>query len=364
MIMMNSGLKKRQVLIHPASYGTAREAIGRAFDLFRVNIKGKSVLIKPNVLRVSEAKEGIVTHPDVLRAVVEKVEAMQPASIIVGDNPGAFSYGENERAFRATGLMDAAKGYWRNIGDDSREVAFNPDFLPRVGVSRAILDADVVISLPKFKTHGLTVVTGAIKNSYGFLPGAQKATLHRISGCAEKFHRAIVEVFRLRVPDLFIVDAVVGMEGNGPASPDLRDIGLILASDNAVAMDAVIATMMGVAPHLLPFLTVAKEMGLGDYDLDTIDVVGELKPLPAFKLPPLSGEAILGNASAQAFVHGRSLSRPHVDPDRCTGCGTCAEHCPASALSMDEGLPRVDADTCIACFCCQEMCPTKAIAVK
>jgi uncharacterized protein (DUF362 family)/Pyruvate/2-oxoacid:ferredoxin oxidoreductase delta subunit len=357
-------MKKRQVLIHPASYATAGEAVGRAFDLFPIDIKGKNVLIKPNVLRVSEAREGIVTHPAVVRAVVEKVEAMQPASIIVGDNPGAFSYGENERAFRVSGLMDAAKGYWRNIGDDSREVAFNPEFLPRVGVSAAILDADVVISLPKFKTHGLTVVTGAIKNSYGFLPGAQKATLHRISGCAERFHRAIVEVFRLRVPDLFIVDAVVGMEGNGPACSDLRDIGLILASDNAVAMDAVIATMMGVAPRLLPFLTAAKEAGLGDYDLDAIEVFGELKRLPAFKLPPLSGEAILGNGPVQAFIHGRSFVRPHVDADRCTGCATCAEHCPVSALSMDGGVPRVDADTCIACFCCQEMCPEKAIAVK
>lgn len=357
-------MQKRQVLIHPAGYETVREAVDRVFDLFPLTIKGKSVFVKPNVLRVSEAKEGIVTHPAVVRAVVEKVETMQPASIVVGDNPGAFSYGENERAFRVTGLMDAAKGHWRNIGDDSREVPFNPDFLPRVSVSRAILDADVVISLPKFKTHGLTVVTGAIKNSYGFLPGAQKATLHRISGCAEKFHRAVVEVFRLRVPDLFIVDAVVGMEGNGPASSDLRDIGLVLGSDNAVAMDAVIATMMGVAPHLLSFLTIAREMGLGDYDLDTIDIIGELRRLPAFKLPPLSGEAILGNAPVQAFIHGRSFARPHVDADGCTGCGTCAEHCPASALSMVEGLPQVDADMCIACFCCQEMCPTKAIAVK
>ena len=188
------------------------------------------------------------THPSVLRAVVEKVESMSPASLVVGDNPGVHSYGDNENSFAETGLMDAAKGYYRNLGDTSRHLAFNPEYIPEVGVSKEILDADILISLPKFKTHGLTVMTGAIKNSYGILPGAQKARLHQIAGSPERFHDLIVEVFRLRVPDLFILDAVIGMEGNGPASPDLRKIGLVLAADNAVALDGVVATMMGLEP--------------------------------------------------------------------------------------------------------------------
>ena len=146
--------------------------------------------------------------------------------------------------------------------------------MPTVSLSRIVLEADIIISLPKFKTHGLTVITGAIKNSYGFLPGAQKAKLHKAAGSPERFHELVVEVFRLRVPDLFLVDAVVGMEGNGPASPDLRDIGLILASDNAVALDAVMATMMGCEPGRLRFLQKAKEAGLGDYDLSRLKSSG------------------------------------------------------------------------------------------
>ncbi len=108
------------------------------------------------------------------------------------------------------------------------------------------------------------MITGAIKNSYGFIPGAQKAMLHKAAGSPKRFHEAIVAVFSLRVPDLFIMDAVVGMEGNGPASPDLRDIGLILASDNAVAMDAVVADMMGCDPGRILFLQKAKAAGLGE----------------------------------------------------------------------------------------------------
>ncbi len=353
-----------RVMIHPADYETVRQAVERAFQLFPMQVAGRKVLIKPNVLRSSEAGEGIVTHPAVLRAVVEKVEEMGPASLVVGDNPGVFSYGDNEASFKKTGLMEAAMGYYRNIGNDSQKVPFNPDYMPRVSISRAVLEADIIISLPKFKTHGLTVMTGAIKNSYGCLPGAQKAQLHKAAGSPERFHEVIVEVFQLRVPDLFIVDAVVGMEGNGPASPDLREIGLIMASDDAVAIDAVMATMMGLEPGRLRFLQKAEELGLGSHDVDKIDIIGELKILPDFKLPPLSGEASSKNKAIQEMVHSRTLLRPQADPDLCTACGTCIDQCPVSALSMDGDLPRVDPDICITCFCCQEICPEKAITLK
>jgi uncharacterized protein (DUF362 family) len=200
-----------KVMIHKASYDNCRVAVDRAFELFPLDIAGKKVVIKPNVLRTSRSDEHIVTHPALLRAVVDKVEQLGPAEIVVGDNPGLFNYGDNERSFEATGLMAAAKGYYQNLGNATDQLAFDPEFMPRVGVSTKIMAADILISLPKFKTHGLTVMTGAIKNSYGILPGAQKARLHQIAGTPERFHRVITEVFRLRVPDLFIMDDVTGM---------------------------------------------------------------------------------------------------------------------------------------------------------
>lgn len=353
-----------RVMIHPADYSTVRAAVDRAFDLFPMDARGKKVLIKPNVLRASGPEEGIVTHPAVLRAVVERVEAMAPASLVVGDNPGLFNYGDNEESFRQTGLMEAAKGHYENIGNASRPLSFDPEFMARVNVSQAVLDADLIISLPKFKTHGLTVITGAIKNSYGILPGAQKAQLHKAAGSPERFHEVIVEVFGIRVPDLFIMDAVVGMEGNGPASPDLRDIGLILASNNAVALDAVMARMMGLDPDRLRFFEKAVELGFGSFDSEQIEIEGEFKPLSDFELPPLGGEAILDNPVIQDMIHQKTLLTPRADPDLCTGCETCVEQCPGSALTMVDGLPQVDMDLCVTCFCCQEMCPEKAMALK
>lgn len=350
-----------QVMIRPAGYTTVREVVERVFQRFPLDCSDKRVVIKPNVLRASRAAEGIVTHPAVLRAVVEKVESLGPASLVVGDNPGLFSYGANEAAFEQTGLMAAAGGHYRNIGLDGVSVPFRREYLDTVSVSRAILEADILISLPKFKTHGLTVMTGAIKNSYGILPGAQKARLHKIAGSPARFHELVVAVYQLRVPDLFIVDAIVGMQGNGPASPDLRDIGLVLAGDNGVAVDAVIATMMGVDPGRLGFLRQAAAEGLGSWHLEDIHIDGALSPIPEFQLPPLGGEALQENAAVQEMLESKSRLTPRADPDGCTGCGTCADQCPAEALTMVDALAEVDMTRCITCFCCQEMCPEKAM---
>ncbi len=353
-----------KILIEKADYAHIGEAVEKVFEIFPIDMKGKKVFIKPNLLRSSAPEECIVTHPAVLRAVVEKVKSMNPAAIVVGDNPGIFGYGENEEAFKETGLMDAAMGCYMNIGDDSQKVPFNPAFLPEVTLSRIVLDADVIISLPKFKTHGLTVLSGAIKNSYGFLPGAQKAKLHKAAGSPGRFHEVIVDVFRLRVPDLFIVDAVTGMEGNGPASPDVRDIGVILASDNAVALDGVIAVMMGCNPEDVFFLRKAKESGLGEYDLACHEILGELKTIPGFKLPPVRLEGVPYVGGTEDLFESRIRLRPKVDAQSCTGCGACIDHCAARALSMGDRIPVVDADTCITCFCCQEICPQRAITLQ
>jgi len=117
-------------MIHPADYGNVRQAVDRAFEIFPLALMGKTVLIKPNLLRSSKADEGIVTNPAVLRAVVEKVKTLKPSMIVVGDNPGIFGYGANEECFKTTGLMEAAQGYYQNIGNDAQSVPFNPDFTP------------------------------------------------------------------------------------------------------------------------------------------------------------------------------------------------------------------------------------------
>ena len=358
----------QKVLVHDADYADCRQAVKAVFDLFPVDVAGKRVMIKPNALRASEAAQGIVTNPSVVAAVVDKVAELGAASIIVGDNPGMMSYGANEITFRQTGLMEASRGHYRNIGMDAVQRDFNPDYLQggirSISVSRAIMDADVYISLPKFKTHGLTILSGGIKNNYGIIPGALKAKLHMLSGNALTFCRLIVDIYALRIPDLIIVDGVVGMEGNGPASLELRDVGKIIASDNGVALDTVIGKMMGVSADRLPFLRFASEKGLGSWDLNEIRISGDAELIPDFKLPPITSMAVPFPDERLSFFNTRTALRPKVDEDACSGCETCVDQCPASALSMNGNLPMVDAEKCIACFCCQEMCPEQAMHLQ
>jgi len=166
-----------------------------------------------------------------------------------------------------------------------------------------------------------------------------------------------------RAFDLFIVDAVIGMEGNGPASTDLREIGLVLAADNGAALDATMARMMGVEPGALPFLRMAAERGLGHHEAEAIRIAGELVPIPGFKLPPAAHPqraADLPTGEGELFS-SRIRLRPKADPSTCTACGLCVDQCPVSALHLQKDIPLVDAKQCIACFCCQEMCPQTAI---
>ena len=356
-----------RVLIEPTDYQTCRAAVEKAFGVFAPPVRGKKVLVKPNVLRAARPEEAVTTHPAVIRAIVECLADLGAGGITVGDNPGLMGYGANEASFERAGLIEASLGHYRNIGLDAVEVPFSvlgdAEAMPKVSVSRAILEADLFLSVPKFKTHGLTVITGAVKNSYGILPGAQKALLHKLAGSPERFQEVVVDVFALRPPDFILVDAVLGMQGNGPAGTDLRWVGRLLAGDNAVAVDSVICRMMGLDPSKLRLLHKAKALGLGDFAPEAVEVLGELQVLEGFRLPPLDGGAIHHSAGLQKLLESRISMRPKAEGARCTACGTCVAQCPAQALSIIDNVAVVDPMLCIACFCCQEMCPEKAIAL-
>jgi uncharacterized protein (DUF362 family)/NAD-dependent dihydropyrimidine dehydrogenase PreA subunit len=355
--------EKHTVMLRQASYAACRAAVDSAFKLFPLPFTGKKVLIKPNALRKAAPEEAVTTHPAVLKAVVDRVLEDKPGALWVGDNPGLAGYGNNEDCFRATGLMEAAGEHYVNISNKSAAVPFALAGEGNIQVSSAVLEADIVISVPKFKTHGLTVLSGAIKNSYGILPGALKGRMHQRAGSPGGFQRMILEVFKLRVPDLFIMDAILGMQGNGPASKDLRHIGLIMASDNAVALDAVMAGMVGLDPGELPVLALAAAQGLGSFAKDDIRIDGEFKVLHDFSLPPMP-EGGYAAPGLQRYIDGSTAVSPVVNADLCIGCGECVDICPGKALAMEGELPRVDLGKCIQCYCCQELCPQKGIQLK
>jgi NAD-dependent dihydropyrimidine dehydrogenase PreA subunit len=240
---------------------------------------------------------------------------------------------------------------------------------------RHLFDADLVINLPKAKTHGQMVLTAAVKNSFGAVIGMEKAQWHfRAGRSPEDFARLLVHIHALVAPRLSILDGVIGMEGNGPSAGDPRSLGFLLASTDAHALDAVLARMWGLAPHQVFTLAVARDLGVLPA-FDQIDVVGvpldELVVRPPWRLArpsPLRGFG--GPAWLSSLLERLMTLRPEIDRGACVACGECARVCAAHAIALtsDSAPPgppvTIDRDQCISCFCCQEMCPEGAIRVS
>ncbi|MDP2662460.1 MAG: DUF362 domain-containing protein [Dehalococcoidia bacterium] len=353
----------QRVLITNANYRNCRRAIEEALSAFPLAIRGRKVLVKINGMTDTEPEQGLILHPAFLRALLGLLEEMGAGEIMVGDNPGINYYGRNEAAFKASGLWEAAGAHYLNLGREARLVPFDPTYMNSVFPSSAVLDADIVISVPKFKTHARAGLSVALKNSFGILPGAQKSNLHHRAPAPRDFARMLAQVFRLRPPDLVIVDGILAGQGIGPYSPDLRYLGLVMASDNGVAMDATVARMMGYDPDQAPLLRFAQELGLGSYREEDIEVMGNFAPIPGFTVPPLADISSTEPIGYKGGMAESPFYRPKVDASKCDGCCICAEGCPPGALTMSEGLPRLDASLCVPCFCCQEVCPRQAIAV-
>ncbi len=349
------------VAIYDACYGDAAEVVEAAFKDFGVDLRNKTVLIKPNIIGPFAVRKAITTHPSVVSAVVKAVEVRGPARIIVGDNPGVRGYGSNKVCAQRSGIYEVCEPYYVNLSEEGVSATSNSPYTQRVTISRSFLEADYYISIPKFKTHMLTVITGAIKNSFGMLVGGQKAAIHRMAQTCETFSEALVDVFQIRPPDLVVMDAVVGMEGKGPSSEDLRDIGKIMVSDNAVAMDAIMAVMMGLEPARVPMLRIAHERGLGQIVPGRIEAVGSPKPIENFKLPSKLMRGPAGHIMWR-LVMQLMTSRPVPNEEKCTKCRMCEEHCPMGAIKLNP-YPRVNPERCISCFCCMEMCPSQALDV-
>lgn len=154
------------------------------------------------------------------------------------------------------------------------------------------------------------------------------------------------------------MDGVLAMEGNGPASKDLINLGKIMAGNDSVAVDTVVAYIMGF-PDLPRTIALAAAKGYGICELSRINILGELQVIPGFKLPQMDQYLTTVNTTMNSIT----AVRPWVDKELCSLCETCIEHCPGKALTMNE-YPVVNPELCITCFCCQELCPQKAIELK
>jgi len=342
-----------RVSIYRTDYEHAAEAVERAVAEHAPPLAGKTVLLKPNILGAMPPEKHVNTHPAIVRAAIEAIERRGPARVMVGDNSGMRAYGSNEKAAEVAGIRDAAGDRYVNLGASPVKTPVASALADRLAVSREVLQCDVLVSLPKMKTHVATGITGAIKNSYGHLVGGEKTRLHREAQGPLAFARAVIDVYQIRPPDLVVMDAVVAMEGQGPSGGRPRDVGCVLAATDGVALDTVMAAMMGLEPRLVPMLKEAEDRGLGTADLEAIQIDGPLEVVPDFKAPGV-GQGFgtwISRLATYVFV-----TRPQVRYGKCVKCGSCVQACPVEAITMTDRGPVIDYGQCIACFCCHEMC--------
>jgi len=340
------------------------ELIGGLPDCIRA---GARVFVKINHLPpASPAERGIVTHPIFAEAVLRLI-AGTGAHITVGDDI------ESSLGYEVSGYYEMCRRLGVNLVNlkeiGFRQIECKGRFLNKVYFSKAVLDADVVINLPKLKTHSLTVITGGVKNMYGTIPSGFRTKLHGEYPDNEDFAHVLADVFSVRIPELTIMDGIVAMEGEGPASGRLKRLGLIIASRDAVALDSVVAKIIGLKPMEVPTTRCCHERSLGIGTSERIEVVGqriEDVVIVNFKYPLYVTSALSGKAPRflLRYLLGQIGIRPRVIEDECTGCCECERICPVYAISMRNAIAWIEQSKCIGCLCCNEVCHFGAIELK
>lgn len=322
---------------------------------------GQSVLLKPNMLTDREPDRAVTTHPEVVRALIHMIRECG-AEPSVGDSPANVT--KIERVWERTGyralceeesvpLVNFEKGGSQRFSVDG--VSFS--------IARPVVEADIVISVPKVKTHALTIFTGAVKNMYGTIPGFQKTCLHRDYPTPSEHGRLVAALYSKVMPDLAIADGIVGMEGEGPSGGRPVNIGILAASPSCVALDVVLCEILKIKLRAVPYLSLLAKMRPKEGNRRRIDVSG----LTIEEAAPASFDApgtLLGRLIPGWLLR---ILKPYlwIKPtflDNCVACGRCVDACPVKALHIgDRNKPELDHAKCIECCCCHEVCPEDAV---
>ena len=339
---------------------------------------GQKVLLKANLLSAVSPQTAIVTHPAVVQAVVRMVQEAGGHPIIA-DSPGAgtpYARGGLQRLYEATGMLEVAETTSAELNWDTRTAQVcHPEgvVLGEFSIIQPLLDADVVISMPKLKTHMLTALTGATKNMFGAIPGREKSRYHGRFPAVRQFADALLDILSFIKPALVVMDGILGLEGNGPGTHGTpRRVGVLLASPDSVALDVVACRIVGMNPRRVPMLALAQARGWWDGDSDHIEVLGtslDAVQVPDFKMPmvtstPISWAVAGYHSLVSPLLQLVFTPRPVPRKGICTMCGSCVQACPRDAISIRDGVARVDNSLCIRCYTCHEICPEAAIDLR
>jgi len=317
--------------------------------------RGDRVLLKVNLLSAKDPQKAVTTHPEFIRAVARAVRR-SGGHPYIGDSPGGtFSKRTLRKAYKKTGLEALAheENIPLNYDTSTRRRGIpHGKRLKDSSFCQYALDADKIIALPKLKTHSFQYMTLACKVMYGIVPGLSKAKYHARFPRRDIFADILLDILFLAKPQLFILDGILAMQGQGPGSGDPVELGCVLASTDPVAMDMAVCEIIGVEPVGIPVLRMAKVRGLWPEKVDYPLLKPEDVAANGFKLPNTADHLLTGKKPPQ---------KSPIVTERCIDCGDCEKICPKTAITMENGIVRLDHSKCIRCFCCHEVCPENAI---
>ncbi len=332
--------------------------------------RGDRVLLKPNFIMARSVESAATTHPAIILAVATLLKDLG-CEVSVGDSPGM---GSASGVARKLGLDDDFKRLQVQVVEldvlgpinNSRSLVFERRF-KSLQLAGQLNEYNRIINLPKLKSHGQMGITLATKNLFGCVSGHNKAQWHfEVGKDTREFARLLVEIALTVNPTLHILDGIIGMDGNGPSNGRPRQLNILMAGVNPLAVDRVVIEMIGKKPEQFPIFEAARSLNLSGLEMDKIEVLGDsIKDcrIEDFEIPAFhSASALLGNHLISDFVGRMLRQRLVLDPKLCTNCRRCESGCPAKAIDYP-GKIMIDEGKCIRCCCCQEMCPVGALSI-
>lgn len=349
------------------------ELLGGDLFLKKLIPFNSKVLLKPNLLSVEKKGSPTVTHYAVFEAVIRIIKEYTN-NISFGDSPG---FGDGKKAAEKCGLLEVAEKYDVKFADFNESVHIkleNSILCKSWNVAKAPYEADVVITLPKLKTHAMAYFTGAVKNQFGCIPGTQKAAWHTRMPDANNFCKMLLDLNTLVGTSFAILDGIIGMEGNGPRNGIPKKMDMIIMGQSLTAVDSTAVRLIGYDNPLdTPVLKEAYDNNWGTVLPKDIEILGEkLEDMKVkdFKLIRKAGNFYFISPAVTNFMRDMIAPSPSLIPEKCIGCGRCGEVCPEKPKVIkfvskgNSKRPTWDMSKCIRCFCCQELCPAGAIETK
>jgi len=328
-------------------YSKVKNSIKQSLDLIggleKIIKPDDMVLLKVNLLMAKKPEQAVTTHPSVVKAVIQLVKE-KGGIPFVGDSAGGA--GLTDKAFEVSGIKKV-------VEEENVELLnFETTGTYRVkglNIAKPLLDSDVVISLPKLKTHTFTFFTGAVKNFFGGIPGKQKSELHSKHQKLEDFSNMLLDIYSAVKPKLGIMDGVLGMEGDGPSNGEAVKSNIVLSSFDCIALDYVSSALIGYNPMGIATTRLAYKRKLGE--TENIEIAGE-------KI-----ENVKIDFKKSVSEDAKENVVPIVDREKCKKCLTCISICPVNAITIINEDITFNRMKCIRCYCCSEICPEGAIGL-